>query len=89
MTQGYPWGMPENLMPEGYNLDAQVAAVVQATTNPAPHGVYVTPATRNEILYTAPPSVNAMLFVKDEVYHPVPPPIESVGFYDQLDDFQD
>ena len=22
MPQGYPWGMPKNFMPEGYNLDA-------------------------------------------------------------------
>ena len=44
---------------------------------------------RKEIHYTAPPSVNAMPFVNDEVYRPAPPPSESMGFYDCLDDFQD
>ena len=51
--------------------------------------VHVTPMARNEIHYTAPPSVNAMLFSNDEVYRHVPPPSESMGFYDRLDDFQD
>ena len=50
--------------------------------------VHVTPAARNEIHYAAPPSVNAMSFVNDEVYRLVPPPSESMGFYDRLDDFQ-
>ena len=73
MPQGYPWGMPENFRPEGYNLDAPV---VQAAATPAPPMVHVTPATRNEIHHVAPPSMNAMLFVNDVVYHPVPPPSE-------------
>ena len=51
--------------------------------------VHITPAAINEICYTAPPTVNAMPVVNDEVYHPVPPPSESVGFYDRLDDFRD
>ena len=51
--------------------------------------VHVTPMARNEIHYTAPPSVNAISFVNDEVYRPVPPPSESMGFYGRLDDFQD
>ena len=51
--------------------------------------VHVTPAARNEIHYIAPPSVNAMEFLNDEVYHLVPPPSESIDFYDKLDDFQD
>ena len=33
--------------------------------------------------------MNVMPFANDEVYHPVPPPSESMGFYDRLDDFQD
>ena len=89
MPQGYPWGMPGNFMPEGYNLDALVAPIVQATTTLAPHVVHVTPAARNEIHYDPPLSVNAILFVNDEVYRHVPPPSESVGFYDWLDEFQD
>ena len=89
MPQGYPWGMPKNFMPEGYNLDAPVAPVFYAAATPSPHVVHVSPAARNEIHYVAPPSVNAMPFVNDEVYRPVPPPSESVGFYDRLDDFQD
>ena len=51
--------------------------------------MHVTPVAKNEIHYTAPPTVNAMSFVNDEVYCPFPPPSESVGFYDRLDDFQD
>ena len=82
--------MPENFMPEGYNLDAQVAPVAQAAATSTSHVVHVTLVARNEIHYTAPPTtVNVMSFVNDEVYHPVPPPSESMGFYDQLDDFQD
>ena len=76
-------------MPEGYNLDAQVASVVQDAATPAPHVVHVTPAARNEIHYTTPPSVNAMTFVNHKVYRFVPPPSEIMGFYDQLDDFKD
>ena len=49
--------------------------------------MHVTLAARNEIHYVAPPSVNVMPFVHDEVYRLVPPPSESVGFYDRLDDF--
>ena len=51
--------------------------------------VHVTPMAIKEIHYTTPPSMNAMSFVNDEVYCPVPPPSESVGFYDRLNDFQD
>ena len=55
MPQGYPWGMPENFMLEGYNLDAPVAPVVQAAATPAPPVVHITPAARNEIHYTTTP----------------------------------
>ena len=51
--------------------------------------LHITPAARNEIHYVAPPSVNDVPFVNDEVYHPIPPPSESLGFYDRIDDFQD
>ena len=87
MPQGYPWGIPENFMPEGFNLDTQASPVVQAAATLAPPGVHITPATRNEIHYTAPPSVNVMSFVNDEVYRPVPPPSERADLYDRLDDF--
>ena len=82
MPQGYPWGMPENFMPEGYNIYAQVAPVVQVAATPVPLVMHVTPMARNEIHYTAPSPVNAMSFVNDEVYRFVPPPSESMGFYD-------
>ena len=51
--------------------------------------VHITPAARNEIHYTTPPSVNVMSFVNDEVYRHVPPPSKSMGLYDRLDHFQD
>ena len=89
MPQGYPWGIPENFMPEGYNLDAQATPVAQAAATLAPHVVHVTSMAKNEIHYTAPPSVNAMPFVNDEVYCLVPPPSESIGFYEWLDEFHD
>ena len=38
---------------------------------------------------SSPPLVNALPFINDEVYHLAPPPSESMGFYDRLDDFQD
>ena len=50
--------------------------------------LHITPTARNEIHYVAPPSVNVMPFVNDEVYRLVPQPSEGVGFYDRLDDFQ-
>ena len=49
--------------------------------------VHVTHMARNEIHYAAPPSVNVVPFINDEVYHPIPPPSESLGFYDLMDDF--
>ena len=57
--------MPENFMPEGFNLDTQAAPVVQAASTLAPPVVHITPAARNEINYIAPPSVNVMMFVND------------------------
>ena len=76
-------------MPEGFNIDTQAAPVVQVAATLSPLVVHITPSARNEIYYIAPPLVNAMLFVNDKVYRLVPPPSESVGFYDWLDDFQD
>ena len=58
MPQGYPWGMPENFVPEGFNLGPQVTPVVQTTVTPAPHMVHVT--------IVSPPSVNVAPFVNDE-----------------------
>ena len=89
MPQGYPWGMPENFMLEGYNLDAQVSPIVQVVATPAPPVVHITPAARNEIHYDAPPSVNVVPFVNDEVYRPIPTPSVMLGFYDRMDNFQD
>ena len=28
MPQGYPWGMPENFLPEGFNLGPQDTSIV-------------------------------------------------------------
>ena len=80
MPHGYPWGMLENFMQEGYNLDSQASSVVQAVGTLAPPVVHITPAARNEIHYIAPPSMNAMPFVNVEVYHHVPPLSESMVF---------
>ena len=87
MPRGYLWRILENLMPEGYNLDAHFSLFAQAATTHAPSMVHVTPVAKHEIHYTSPPMVNALLFVNDEVYRLVPPPSEIVGFYDRLDDF--
>ena len=81
MPRGYPWGMPENFAPESFNLGPQDTPIVQTTVTPAPPVVHVT--------HAAPPSVNVVPFINDEFYHPDPPPIESVGFYDRLDEFQE
>ena len=89
MPQGYPWGMPENFMLEGYNQDAQVSQLAQAAAASAPPVVHITPTARNEIHCIAPISVNVIPFVNDEVYHPIPPPSEGLGLYDRMDDFQD
>ena len=74
-------------MPEGYNQDAQVSPLAQVVAAPAPPVVHVTPTARNEIHYVAPPSVNVVPFANDEVYRPISPPSETLGFYDQMDDF--
>ena len=78
MPQGYPWGMPENFAPEGFNLGPQDTPIVQTIVTPAPHVVHV-----------APPSVNMVPFVKDDVCRPFPPPSEDLGIYDRMDDFQE
>ena len=81
MPQGYPWGILEYFVPEGFNLDPQVTPVVQTTVTSAPLVVH---ATR-----TAPPSVNMAPFANDDMYRPFPPPSEGLGLYDRMDDFQD
>ena len=60
MPHGYPWGMPENFMPEGYSYDAQVSPFAQIGVLTAPPVVHVAPAARNEIHYTVPPSMNVL-----------------------------
>ena len=44
MPQGYPWGILENFVPEGFNLGPQEALVIQTIVTPAPHVVHVAPA---------------------------------------------
>ena len=81
MPQGYPWGMPENFAPEGFNLGPQDAPVVPNVVTPAPPVVHTVPA--------APPSVNLVPFVNEDVCRPFPPPSEDLGLYDRMDDFQE
>ena len=81
MPQGYPWGMTENCVPEGFNLGPQDTPVVQTTVTPAPPVVHDTPA--------APPSVNMAPFANDDMYRPFTPPSEGLGLYYRMDDFQD
>ena len=78
IPQGYPWGMPDNFAPEGFNLDTPV---VQTIVTPAPPVVHAAPV--------APPSVNMVPFVNDDVCCPFPPPSEDLGLYDRMDDFQE
>ena len=80
MPQGYPWGMPENFMLEGYNPAAQVALFVQTAAISAPPVVHTTPVANNEIHHVAPPTQNVMPVINGEVYIPAPPPSESLGF---------
>ena len=89
MPLGYPWGMPEKFMIEGYNQHPQVDPLAPAAASPAPPMVHVIPIARNGTHYTTPPSVNMVLLSNDEVYNPIPPPSESLGFYDPMDNFQD
>ena len=74
-------------MPEGFNQDSHIAPLINTATALAPHVVHVTPATRNEIHYDAPPSVNMVSFTNDDIYRPFPPPSEGLGLYDRRDDF--
>ena len=59
MPQGYPWGILENFVPEGFNLGPQDAPVAHTIVTHAPPVVHVVPA--------APPSVNLVLFVNEDV----------------------
>ena len=79
MPQGYLWGMPENFAPEGFNLGPQDAPAVQNVVTPAPHVVHTVPA--------APPSVNLVLFVNEDMCRPFPPLSEDLGLYEIMDDF--
>ena len=81
IPQEYPWGMPENFAPEGFNLGPQDALVVPNVVTSAPHVVHTVPA--------APPSVNLVLFINEDVCRPFPPPSEDLGLYDRIDDFQE
>ena len=64
-----------------FNLGPQDTPVVQAIVTPAPPVVHAVPA--------APPSVNMVSFVNDDVCRPFPPPSEDLGLYDKMDDFQE
>ena len=81
MPQGYPWGIPENFEPEGFNIGPQDTPVVQTIITPAPPVVHAAPA--------APPSMNMVPFVNDDVCHPFPPLSEDLGLYGRMDDFQE
>ena len=71
--------MPENFAPEGFNLGPQDALVVPNVVTPTPLMLHIVP--------TAPPSVNLVLFVNEDVCRPFPPPSEDLGLYDRMDDF--
>ena len=49
--------------------------------------VHATPISNNDIHHVSHPMLNDMLVINYEVYHPAPPPSESLGFYDRMDDF--
>ena len=53
--------------------------------------VHVIPIANNEVHHITLPTVtvNVMPVINDEVYHPTSPPSESLGFYEQMDDFHD
>ena len=89
MPRGYTWGMPENFIPKGQILAAQVAPFVPTTSTSAPLMVHALLVANNEIHHVAPPIMSVMPVINDEFYHPAPPPSESLGFYDRMDDFQD
>ena len=73
--------MPENFAPEGFNLGPQDTPLVQTIVTLAPPVVHDVPA--------APPSVNVVPFVNDDVCHPFPPPSEDLGLFYRMDDFQE
>ena len=81
MPQGYPWGMPKNFAPEGFNLGLQDTPLVQTVITLTPPVVHAVPA--------APPLVNMVPFINDDVCLPFPPPSEEFGLYDRMDDFQE
>ena len=62
MPQGYPWGMPENFMPAGFNLGPQDTPIVHTIVTLVPPVVHAAP--------TTPPSVNMVPFVNDDVCRP-------------------
>ena len=66
---------------EGFNLGPQDTLVVQTIVTPTPPVVHTAPA--------APPSVNMVPFVNDDVCRPFPSPSEDLGLYDKMDDFQE
>ena len=81
MPHGYPWGIPENFLPEGYNHVAQVALFTQTASFSTPPMGHATLVSNNEIHHVAPPTMNDIPVINDGVYHHVPPPSESLGFY--------
>ena len=72
MPQGYPWGMPENFAPGGFNPGPQDAPVVPNVITPAPPVVHTVPA--------APPSVNLVPFVNEDVCRPFPRRVKTCVF---------
>ena len=55
--------------------------MVQNVITPAPLVVHIVPA--------APPSVNLILFVNEDVCRPFPPSSDDLGLYGRTDDFQE
>ena len=55
--------------------------MVQTVVNLVPPVVHIVPA--------APPSVNLVPFVNEDMCHPFPLPSEDLGLYDKMDDFQE
>ena len=71
---------PPSVQPQPTRASTEVLTVPVSATL-APRVVHVVPA--------APPSVNMVLFVNDDVCRHFPPPSENLGLYDKMDDFQE
>lgn len=72
MPREYPWGMPSNFMPEGYN---HIANEIPQLVQPMQPMMIVTPL----VVHDAP-------YVEESLYHAKPS--EVVEAYDRMDEFQ-